>query len=761
MSVGASPTSSSSNSPVDRASTEGPAATLATSSEHGLPTDPHQDLAQPSVSGSSGGTQEGLRQPVSLTDYRPVRSQKATTVPFVTRHGEPYYILANRDQAKYLRLAPEEYHLWTLMDGARTVKDLIFEYFTAFKKFAFDQVAQFVVQLRRYYMLADPPEDAFASGPRTTVRRRGRTLPRALWQVITGARTFRIQHIDGLIAALHRRGGWILYTTPLRVLYVALAVVGTALFLRHFFSGRYALFQAAGSYGIGLLLLVGLNFFCVLVHEASHALTCKHYGARVNTAGFLLYFGLPTVFVDTTDIWTKPASARIATTWAGPYSGVILGGLGAVLVQAMPDFWVAPILHRLSFLWLQNFLFNIIPFLELDGYYMAVDWLEVPLLRARALAFVRRDLWDRLRHRQSLTGRERLLAWFGGLSILFSGVVLISAILAWEFRLKGLAKTMWVGGVGSKALLALVLLLLVFPLVVQGAAEARAAARSVIAWMRRWRKPHGRALRERETLLRQVHCLSELSAEDLAQVATRMGHHFFRPGRIVVRGGTPPDRFYIIERGVAEVWADDETRPRRRLARGDYFGETSLLERLPHAGTVRAGSWLSAFAMTRGDFERWVAPHLCAHVTDRLYTVQALRRFSLLADLSTPELDALAARIQRKPFSPGAVIYAEGDPAEALYLVDSGQAEVLAGGEQRSIMRSGDALGEFALQRDAPQPGTVRALTPVEVFILPRSDFESLAATAAHKVTAVGREIDGDGLRHVCGPTAASRSDAV
>ena len=272
-----------SNSEARGASPERPEATLTGGLESGFARDPaRRGSAQPNaagVSGSPSGAQDFLQRPVTFTDYRPVRSPRVTTVPFVTRRGEPYYILANRDQAKYLRLAPDEYHLWILMDGTRTVKDLIYEYFTAFKTFAFDQVAQFVVQLRRSYMLADPPEDASGSGQRTPANRWGGAWPRAVWEVITGQRTFQIRHIDGLMEALHRRGGWILYTTPLQVFYVAFAAVGGALFLRHLASGRYDLFQVAGSYGLGLLLLIGLNTICLIVHEASHAFTCKHYGA--------------------------------------------------------------------------------------------------------------------------------------------------------------------------------------------------------------------------------------------------------------------------------------------------------------------------------------------------------------------------------------------------------------------------------------------------------------------------------------------------
>jgi putative peptide zinc metalloprotease protein len=50
------------------------------------------------------------------------------------------------------------------------------------------------------------------------------------------------------------------------------------------------------------------------------------------------------------------------------------------------------------------------PLLELDGYYMLVDWLEIPLLRSRAFAFVRSDLWRKLRARQPFDREERIFA---------------------------------------------------------------------------------------------------------------------------------------------------------------------------------------------------------------------------------------------------------------------------------------------------------------------------------------------------------------
>jgi CRP-like cAMP-binding protein/Zn-dependent protease len=690
------------------------------------------------------GIWDALREHLNPALYRPVRSQEVAAVPLTTRHGQSYYILANRGYSKYLQLAPDDYHLWTLMDGTRSIKDLIFEYFTKFGTLAFDRVAQLVLRLRLDHMLADPALNVFASVRRVLGRMRGRSLTRALWQVITGQRTFQIRRIDRLIDGLHRNGGWLLYTTPIQILYVGVCLVGGWLFLQHLASGRYDLFQAGGSYTKGLFLLVLLNYASITVHETAHALTCKHYGAHVNGAGVMLFYGLPAYFVDTTDVWTKPAYARIATSWAGPYSGVILAGLGAIAVQAMPASAVAPILHRLSFLWILTLLFNLIPLLELDGYFMLVDWLEIPMLRARALAFFRKELWQRLRRREALTGQERFLAWFGGFSLVFSIFVIVSAILSWQFRLRALTQTLWAGGLGSKALLVVLVLALSLPLVMGLGSRAVSVARAAARWTwTYWHVPRGRILRQRETLLRAVHFLSPLSEAELAEVATRMHRQAFRAGEIVIRQGTEGDRFYVIEQGTAEVLVGDDPLPHRQLTRGDYFGEIALLERVNRTATVRAISPLSLLWLGLGDFDRLLADRVAAsaQIDEAIHTLEELRHFSILADLSSRELDALASRLIRERFPPGAVVIQEGEPGDSFYLVESGQAEVIVGGHRRSILGQGNYFGEIALLHDIPRTATVRALTPLDVFKLGRQDFEALVVRTLDKVAAVLEDV--------------------
>ena len=122
-------------------------------------------------------------------------------------------------------------------------------------------------------------------------------------------------------------------------------------------------------------------------HELGHALATKHAGRRVPAAGFLVYFGIPSVFVDTTDVWMAGRRARIADHRGRPGHRA-----GAGRRLASWSGWSCPTLapwcFKLSFAWYLNALFNLNPFLALDGYYLLMDWLEVPNLRARGLAWV-------------------------------------------------------------------------------------------------------------------------------------------------------------------------------------------------------------------------------------------------------------------------------------------------------------------------------------------------------------------------------------
>jgi len=82
-------------------------------------------------------------------------------------------------------------------------------------------------------------------------------------------------------------------------------------------------------------------------------------------------------------------------------------------------------------------------------------------------------------------------------------------------------------------------------------------------------------------------------------------------------------------------------------------------------------------------------------------------------------------------FGPGEVIFQEGDPGRHVYVIRTGNVEVLANrpdGSRQVIahLYPGDHFGELALLRDAPRTATIRTTTAVQLLKMSPSNFLAL-----------------------------------
>ena len=103
----------------------------------------------------------------------------------------------------------------------------------------------------------------------------------------------------------------------------------------------------------------------------------------------------------------------------------------------------------------------------------------------------------------------------------------------------------------------------------------------------------------------------------------------------------------------------------------------------------------------------------------------------LFADLPSHVLDDLARTSRTRRYASGQVLWNEGDPGEALLVLEEGQLRVSrftgAGVEVvLSVVEAPAALGELALLDGAPRDATVIAQRPVTVRLVPRSTFQEL-----------------------------------
>ena len=403
-----------------------------------------------------------LEERIALAQYRPEPAAEVIVSHLTGREGD-YHILKNTDTKTYYRLSDRDYFLWQHMDGKRTVKDLVVAYFLEYGSFAFGRVATLVEGLRSHLLLKDRPVDVYQQVRRRLLRRR---LSHRLIQIYQGflQMQFAVKGLDGLIGSLYRWGGRLLYTWPMQALFLVVSVAGVVLFARVARTRTYGLVTIQGSYRRGVIGLVAVNLAAILIHELSHALTVKHYGREVRRGGFMLYFGLPAFFVDTMDIWMEGKRPRLAVTWAGPYSGLVLGGLASAAMTIWPDVDLNALLFQFAFFSYLTVFFNLNPLLELDGYFILMDWLEIPMLRQKSLAFIRRGLWEKVASvreagqalRDSLDSfsrEEKIFTIFGALSAAWTAYAIYSGVHLWQQRLARGIRDLWTqGGVGKTIL---------------------------------------------------------------------------------------------------------------------------------------------------------------------------------------------------------------------------------------------------------------------------------------------------------------------
>jgi putative peptide zinc metalloprotease protein len=285
----------------------------------------------PSVSGS-GGLWAWLHSKIDLAQYRPQALPGVEASHLTDREG-PYVILKNPQAKTYYRLSERDLFLYQRMDGTRTVKELVVAYFVEFKSFAFSRVATLVSGLKQNRLLADQPTNLFGQLHLQLASRDPKTRLMGGLLAVMG-KQFAVGGLDRLLTVMYRWGGRLFFTWPALILYVLVSVAGLVCFARVYRLGGYGVAQIAGSYAWGVVAIAVAYMLAIFVHESAHAFAVKHYGREVRRGGFMFYAGMPGFFVDTTDIWMEGKRARLAVTWAGPYSGLILAGMASIIMAA-------------------------------------------------------------------------------------------------------------------------------------------------------------------------------------------------------------------------------------------------------------------------------------------------------------------------------------------------------------------------------------------------------------------------------------------
>ncbi len=255
-------------------------------------------------------------------------------------------------------------------------------------------VQAFVQQLARHGLLEESPEeDADGEEERRPFYSQLKVLS---WDVFS----IPLDRLEGSLTKMSRY---------FRHLLLSLALLTTLIILGQMFLGGRQftlaqLLQVRRHLSLPLLIVTSLSIPLLIIplHEAAHALFAAEKGVFPKQITMRLYLMiLPFFSLQLPGLYTLPPGYRLLTIAAGPLMNLTLANLALLLSLpglAAPTAWQAFLLTFAAINY-ATFLFNLTPFLPLDGYYILSQWGFKELdVRSKAWASARR--WIQKRDRR-------------------------------------------------------------------------------------------------------------------------------------------------------------------------------------------------------------------------------------------------------------------------------------------------------------------------------------------------------------------------
>jgi CRP-like cAMP-binding protein len=245
-----------------------------------------------------------------------------------------------------------------------------------------------------------------------------------------------------------------------------------------------------------------------------------------------------------------------------------------------------------------------------------------------------------------------------------------------------------------------------------------------------------------EQRLEQLPLLSDVEEGSLVAIARRLVPMDKQQGEFIIEGGQPPEALFIVESGQVHLHSSEEGGDFSELGEGESFGELAVLTGKPHSRSAQAATDAILWALLAPEFDALAEEHPDIRLSlskavrepllaqDQGRAVERLAAMPLFADLTEDVLWAVSERLLLRHVPAGEMVFAEGAPGDALYLIDSGRVEILSDKRSGSVvlarMGADEFFGEMALLTGKPRSASARTASHTNLWVLYRSDFDDL-----------------------------------
>jgi putative peptide zinc metalloprotease protein len=314
----------------------------------------------------------------------PTRQEGIIIYQNIADDGQRLVTLKNPENYEYYQLSQEGWFVWQLLDGKHSIKDITLAFDKEFNIFSFSLIVSLIANLSRsgFVNFIDVEGLQFD----TKVR-----LP--LWmRIIEGIRKvmeaeYPFPKADQWITTSYHAFIKVFFAKPLLIFLSILSIIGIGLFIglmQHMLN-----VMPHTSHLLWLIILVDIAaLISVPLHELAHAYTTKYFGREVHHFGVGWYWLGPMAFTDTSDMWLATKMPRILVNIAGMFIDTVIASLSSIAAWWSPTNEVAVFFWMFALFCYLGVFHNLYPLIELDGYYILMDWFDRPHLREEAVEWL-------------------------------------------------------------------------------------------------------------------------------------------------------------------------------------------------------------------------------------------------------------------------------------------------------------------------------------------------------------------------------------
>lgn len=231
-----------------------------------------------------------------------------------------------------------------------------------------------------------------------------------------------------------------------------------------------------------------------------------------------------------------------------------------------------------------------------------------------------------------------------------------------------------------------------------------------------------------ERVSRSLPLFKDLSAPQLREMLIDSTLHVKAAGEIVFKRNDYTDTFFSIVSGSVEIPIDNERRV--YLSQGQFFGEMGLLSGRRRVATVIAAEGGTILLETpRKQLLKLIASVASVkRALDELFMLRAMET-SIFPEAPEVFLRALVQKAQIKSFKKGEVLFREGEPGDALYVIRKGSVKVSrlnrSGVEvAQTYVPAGRYVGEMAVLKEEsmPRSATCSAAVACDTIVIKKED---------------------------------------